>query len=243
MLFCVQYVTSDDTVENTPAKDDDPDGVKLLGAADGLDRAAKLLQPLESLAASNIDAWLVIYDVAVRRNKYLQAIKALKHAQTLDPEHAELHTRLVDFKKRASAFPQAPPPPIGPLVTTSLASLLPEEVSLETYTATALGLCVGGSCCCTSISFAWSGYRGGRCYAIYDVGRRRAAGHPDRVEDPRFLEGNQVESRGRVQNSVPFAFSIVDDVHDAVRDERKAETKSRRSREVRGWSMFGGYLV
>ena len=61
--------TADDTVENTPAKDDDPDGVKLLGAADGLDRAAKLLQPLESLAASNIDAWLVIYDVAVRRSK------------------------------------------------------------------------------------------------------------------------------------------------------------------------------
>ncbi|KDQ22405.1 hypothetical protein PLEOSDRAFT_1109515 [Pleurotus ostreatus PC15] len=125
--------TADDTVENTPAKDDDPDGVKLLGAADGLDRAAKLLQPLESLAASNIDAWLVIYDVAVRRKKYLQAIKALKHAQSLDSEHAELHTRLVDFKKRASAFPQVPPAPIGPLVTTSLATLLPEEVSLETY--------------------------------------------------------------------------------------------------------------
>ncbi len=60
---------TDDTVEATAGKDDDPDGVKLLGAADGLDRAAKLLQPLESLASDNIDAWLVIYDVAVRRSK------------------------------------------------------------------------------------------------------------------------------------------------------------------------------
>lgn len=53
-----------------PPKDDDPDGTKLLKADDGLERAAKFLNPLAALAADSIDVWIAVYDVAVRRSAY-----------------------------------------------------------------------------------------------------------------------------------------------------------------------------
>ncbi len=60
----------DKGLELAPPKDDDADGTKLLQASDGLDRAAKFLSPLSTLTKDNIDAWIAIYDVAVRRSKY-----------------------------------------------------------------------------------------------------------------------------------------------------------------------------
>ena len=57
-----------------PPKDDDPDGVKLLQSQDGLEKAAKFLNPLTTLALNNIDAWTTIYDVAVRRSEYVRNV-------------------------------------------------------------------------------------------------------------------------------------------------------------------------
>ena len=48
-------------------KDEDPDGSKLLQAPEPLERAAKYLKPLATMAKDNVEAWLAIYDVAVRR--------------------------------------------------------------------------------------------------------------------------------------------------------------------------------
>lgn len=57
----------DKGIEPPTPKDDDPDGLKLLRAEDGLERAAKLLSPLSTICLNNIDVWIAIYDVAVRR--------------------------------------------------------------------------------------------------------------------------------------------------------------------------------
>ncbi len=59
----------DKGLDASPPKDDDPDGSKLLQAPEPLERAAKWLKPLNTLAAGNIEAWIAIYDVAVRRSK------------------------------------------------------------------------------------------------------------------------------------------------------------------------------
>ncbi|KAF5383319.1 hypothetical protein D9615_004982 [Tricholomella constricta] len=123
----------DKGLEVTLPKDDDPEGIKLLSVADPLEHAAKLLHPLSALSTNNIDAWLAIYDVAVRRKKFLQAVKALNCARALNHEHPELHIRLVHFRQAVQALPQQLPAPIGPLVTEALAKLLPDEVSLDTY--------------------------------------------------------------------------------------------------------------
>ncbi|KAF9457543.1 NMDA receptor-regulated protein 1-domain-containing protein [Collybia nuda] len=126
--------TNEDKGLDVPTpKDEDPEGLKLLGVSDPLEQASKLLAPLRTLAPKNIDVWISLYDVSIRRKKLLQAVKALNHAKSLDRDHPELHVRLIDLRQRASALPQTPPPPIGSLFTESLANLLPEEVSLETY--------------------------------------------------------------------------------------------------------------
>ena len=58
----------DKGLDVSPPKDEDPDGTKLLQAPDLLERAAKLLKPLATMAKDNVDAWIAIYDVAVRRS-------------------------------------------------------------------------------------------------------------------------------------------------------------------------------
>ncbi|KAL4251971.1 NMDA receptor-regulated protein 1a [Abortiporus biennis] len=128
-----QSAHEDKGLEPTPSKDDDPTGIKLIQAEDRLEQAAKFLAPLSTLAKDNIDAWIATYDVAVRRSKYLQAVKALTRAQALDSENAELHVRLVHFRKTISSLPQQPAEPVGPVLASSLSKLIPEDVSLETY--------------------------------------------------------------------------------------------------------------
>ena len=59
----------DKGLELPVAKDEDPEGMKLLSSPDGLERAAKLLQPLTYLTKKKADVWIVVYDVAVRRSE------------------------------------------------------------------------------------------------------------------------------------------------------------------------------
>jgi len=120
-------------LEPPPVKDEDPDGSKLLAAPDALDLAAKFLNPVVAVAKDNFDIWIAVYDVAIRRKKYLQAAQALSYARSLSPEHSELHIRTVDMRKAVSSLPQLPPAPIGPVLTESLSSILPDEISLETF--------------------------------------------------------------------------------------------------------------
>lgn len=57
------------TLEPPAPVDEDPDGSKLIAATDGLERAAKLLNPIVALVKDNIDVWIATYDVAIRRSK------------------------------------------------------------------------------------------------------------------------------------------------------------------------------
>ena len=107
----------DKGLDLAPQRDDDPDGTKLLTSPEPLERAWKLLSPLLRLPIGNIDLWVTVYDVAVRRGgsngptyflilsyynpgKNLQAIRALNRAKVLGAEHPELHVRLVHFRKQ-----------------------------------------------------------------------------------------------------------------------------------------------
>ncbi|KAI0371305.1 NMDA receptor-regulated protein 1a [Pilatotrama ljubarskyi] len=123
----------DKGLEAGPPKDDDPDGTKLLQAPEPLERAAKLLKPLSTLAKGNVEAWIAIYDVAVRRKKYLQALQALNHAHSLDADHPELHVRVADFKRRWTSLSEKPSETVTNVVSASFSKLLPDEVSLEHF--------------------------------------------------------------------------------------------------------------
>jgi len=125
----------DKGLEAPAPKDDDPDGTKLLASPEGLETAAKLLQPLVNLELPSGRLWVTVYDVAVRRKKYLQAVKALLHASTLDPCDPELHVRLVEFRKFWSTLPQQPPAPMGSTASEMLEELIPSSTNLETHNA------------------------------------------------------------------------------------------------------------
>lgn len=59
----------DKGLEAPAPKDDDPDGTRLLSAPEGLETAAKLLQPLVNLELPSVRLWVTVYDVAIRRSK------------------------------------------------------------------------------------------------------------------------------------------------------------------------------
>ncbi|KZV98700.1 N-terminal acetyltransferase A, auxiliary subunit [Exidia glandulosa HHB12029] len=118
----------EEETQQQPSKYDDPEGAKLLATATPLDEAAKILRPLEKLV-DRADVWAVFYDVAVRRQKYLQAVKALNRLARLDKEDPLLHVRLLDLRKRVSGTE------VSDVVRTSLAALFPQDVASEVFTS------------------------------------------------------------------------------------------------------------
>jgi hypothetical protein len=74
--------TEDKGLDLTPQKDDDPDGIKLLTSPEPLERAWKLLSPLLRLPTNNINVWISVYDVAVRRG-VLNGTKISPYSESL----------------------------------------------------------------------------------------------------------------------------------------------------------------
>ncbi|CAE6457624.1 unnamed protein product [Rhizoctonia solani] len=118
--------------EVPPPKDDDPDGLKLLSQANPIEQALKLLRPLETLEVRDINVWLTIYDVAIRRKKYLQALKALNYAKKLSPDHHELHWRVIDFRLQ-TAGETTLDASIKAAIDQSLNELIPLQQSPEAF--------------------------------------------------------------------------------------------------------------
>ncbi|PFH47386.1 hypothetical protein AMATHDRAFT_152156 [Amanita thiersii Skay4041] len=128
-----QSQNEDKGLEPPALKDDDPDGSKYLRSPDPLELAAKLLNSLQTPASGNIELWFAVYDVSIRRRKFLQAIKALHSARSLNSDHPELHYRIVHLHQTISSLPQSAPNPIGPIISENVQLLFPEGVSPETY--------------------------------------------------------------------------------------------------------------
>ncbi|KAF8699909.1 N-terminal acetyltransferase A, auxiliary subunit, partial [Rhizoctonia solani] len=118
--------------EIPPPKDDDPDGLKLLSQANPIEQALKLLRPLEALQVQDVDVWLMVYDVAIRRKKYLQAMKALNLIKKLSPDHHELHWRVVDFRLQ-TASETALDASVKAAIDQSLNELIPLQQSPEAF--------------------------------------------------------------------------------------------------------------
>ena len=71
---------------------------------DPLNEAKKYVQMLTKYAPQSISTWILQYDVSIRRQKYLMALQALCQARKIDPYHAEVFTRTVDFVKNVDQY-------------------------------------------------------------------------------------------------------------------------------------------
>lgn len=125
--------SEDRGLEPPRLRDDDPEGLKLVLAEDPLERADKYLTGLSELVPQNMDICFAVYDVAIRRKKYLQAVRMLMRAHSLDSEHPDLHSRIAHLRNTVSSLPEPIPAPVGPVLAESIASLLPGEISLGLF--------------------------------------------------------------------------------------------------------------
>jgi N-alpha-acetyltransferase 15/16, NatA auxiliary subunit len=79
--------------------EDDPNGEELL-QKDPLEESQKYVSIVASFAPNRFETWMLQYDVAIRRKKYLLALQALFRARAIDEERSEYLTRLVDFASK-----------------------------------------------------------------------------------------------------------------------------------------------
>ncbi|KAH7036515.1 NMDA receptor-regulated protein 1-domain-containing protein [Linnemannia elongata] len=77
--------------------DEDPEGTKYTKCEDPLGEALKFLQPLQQLADTRIETHLMAFEIYIRKNKLLLALKALLKSIKIDANHATLHEQLVRF--------------------------------------------------------------------------------------------------------------------------------------------------
>ncbi|CCA77834.1 related to n-terminal acetyltransferase 1 [Serendipita indica DSM 11827] len=108
-------------------KDDDPDGHKAISVEDPLEQAANLLQPFAARNHDLLDVWLVTYDVAIRRKKVLQALRALEAAKRINPTSPQLHYRLIDFQLAVPGLAEGMETVEAVLLKDGLAKLAPGE--------------------------------------------------------------------------------------------------------------------
>ncbi|KAK6077805.1 tetratricopeptide [Seiridium cupressi] len=79
--------------------DEDPNGVKLAATQEPLVEATKFLSPLLQYSPKLIDAQIAGFEVYIRREKYLLALRCLKNALALDSSHPQVHEQLVHFRQ------------------------------------------------------------------------------------------------------------------------------------------------
>ncbi|KIO28822.1 hypothetical protein M407DRAFT_229424 [Tulasnella calospora MUT 4182] len=109
--------------------DDDPDGLKLLNAKKPLEEATKLVRPLEELLPLDIRVWTTSFDLALRRGKYLQAIRALRAIQNVRADDPELHYRVVLLKTSPASTSLSDRSRV--VLAKALDGLTPPDVPLE----------------------------------------------------------------------------------------------------------------
>ncbi|KAF9138665.1 N-alpha-acetyltransferase 16, NatA auxiliary subunit [Mortierella sp. GBA39] len=77
--------------------DEDPEGLKYTKTEDPLGEALKFLKPLQELAADRIETHLMGFELYIRKNKLLLALKSLLKSIKIDANNATLHEQLVRF--------------------------------------------------------------------------------------------------------------------------------------------------
>ncbi|KAL8280686.1 hypothetical protein RQP46_007009 [Phenoliferia psychrophenolica] len=125
--------------------DQDPNGDKLLATETPLDVALTFLRPLEKAAGGEVGTWVLSFEVAIRREKYLQALRALRSAHAIDPTSTALHPLIVRFKVLVSHLPEGTlSPTVQTTIDTGLVELL-DGKSLDAFNAEVLQR--GGAAC------------------------------------------------------------------------------------------------
>ncbi|KAI8344094.1 NMDA receptor-regulated protein 1-domain-containing protein [Chlamydoabsidia padenii] len=90
--------------------DQDPEGESYLKTANPVDDAYLLVEPLIRLSPGYVDTHLLAFDIYVRQEKWLLAIKSLNTVSQLNKDHPELKSK-IEYCKKAVSSPSTPVDP------------------------------------------------------------------------------------------------------------------------------------
>ncbi|GAB7339082.1 hypothetical protein MBLNU457_5737t1 [Dothideomycetes sp. NU457] len=104
-------------------EDPDPNGVELLKTKDPLGEAMKYLTPLLEQSPNDIRAQLAGFEVYIRRQKYLPALRCLIAASKLDAQDSTLTEQITRFKQTLEKLPEPLPPKVDEVIKASMSQL------------------------------------------------------------------------------------------------------------------------
>ncbi|KAK2755950.1 hypothetical protein FQN54_005746 [Arachnomyces sp. PD_36] len=120
--------------EDTKKEDTDPLGTKLVQTTEPVKEAVKYLTPLLEFSPGNIEVQLAGFEVNIRRNKYVLALKCLMASHSIDPSNPTLHSQIYRFKTAIDNPPEPLNPKISEIITPELDTLLsPKSSSLAEW--------------------------------------------------------------------------------------------------------------
>ncbi|GLI75276.1 hypothetical protein PoHVEF18_003529 [Penicillium ochrochloron] len=114
-------------------EDTDPLGNTLVQTKDPLNDAMKFLTPLLSLNSQKVEVQCLGFEVHIRRNKHLLALKCLSAAHAIDPSYPTLHVQLLQFRKALDSLSEPLPAPIAEVINTEFETMLPKAQKLEEW--------------------------------------------------------------------------------------------------------------
>ena len=120
--------------QGTDVPEDDPNGEELL-KKDPLEESQKYASIITQFAPKRFKTWILQYDVAIRRKKYLLALQALFRAHEIESEHCDYISRLVDFATKMKEFGDLPDA-VGTIIKEETPRLM-ENKSVDQYLCSA----------------------------------------------------------------------------------------------------------
>ncbi|KAK5012503.1 hypothetical protein LTR60_004347 [Cryomyces antarcticus] len=92
----------------------------------------KFLSPLLEFSPKNVEAQNVGFEVFIRREKYLLALKCLLAASSIEPSNPTLHEQTIRFRRTLDALPTPLPPKVSEVINSTF-TLLPASTSLTAH--------------------------------------------------------------------------------------------------------------
>ncbi|PGH01756.1 peptide alpha-N-acetyltransferase [Blastomyces parvus] len=117
----------------TKKEDPDPLGTKLVQTTEPLKDVMKFLTPLLEFSPRNIEVQTAGFEVYLRRNKYILALKCLLAAHSIDPQNPVLHIQLARFRKTIDALSEPLPSGVSDVITADFDPLLPKTQDLTSW--------------------------------------------------------------------------------------------------------------
>ncbi|KAJ5133644.1 N-terminal acetyltransferase A complex subunit n.t1.c1 [Penicillium atrosanguineum] len=114
-------------------EDPDPLGNALVQTKEPLKDVMKFLTHLLEQSPKNIEAQCLGFEVYLRREKHLLALKCLTAAHAIDPSNATLHLALIRFRKALDSLSEPLPAQTAEVVNAEFEKLLSKSQNLEEF--------------------------------------------------------------------------------------------------------------